>query len=471
MALAAATVFTGCSKDSSESGSIFPEYDDITIPCNIAPLNFRIDGTKRISVKVTGANGEYEFKSRGPLFKFPAKKWKHMLEAEKGGTLKADVVYKFKGRGHAGVKSLTWTVSSDSIDKYLSYRLIEPAYEVWSGIQTVERDMEGFTARVIGDNRNAGKCCMNCHTSNGSGTSFMHLRGANGGTILNREGKLTKLNTKTDNTGNTVYGDISRDGRYGVFTAADIKFAIHSRIDKRMEVYDSGSDLVVLDFDNLTVTDSPAVKGTEYQETFPCFSSDGKTIFFCRAVHHEQPDSTTSMHYDIAAIQFDPSTGKMGDKVVTVIPAGEKLSFSHLKCSPDGKWLMATVAEYGTFPIWHAESDNWLINLRTGAIDRMDAANAYGADTYHSWSSNSRWVVFASKRDDGVYGRPYIVHIDENGKAGKAFVLPQRDPDVYRTTMKSFNLPEMFTAPEDYGTHDVAAFYNKVPTSPVTYKP
>lgn len=471
LAFAAVTALAGCSRESAESCSMFPEYDGITIPCNIAPLNFRIDGTARIAVNVKGSAGEYAFKSRGPLFKFPAGKWKHMLETEKGGTLKVDITYRCVGRGHAGVRSLEWTVSTDSIDRFLSYRLIEPAYEVWSGIQVVERDMESFSTRLTGENRNAGNCCMNCHTSNGAGTSFMHLRGANGGTVLNREGRLVKLNTKTESTGNTVYGDISPDGRYGVFTAADIKFAIHSRIDRRMEVYDSGSDLVVLDFDNLTVTDSPAVRGTEYQETFPCFSADGRTIFFCRARHHEQPDSTKFMHYDIAAVQFDPETGRMGEKVVTVIPAGENLSFSHLKCSPDGKWLMASVASYGTFPIWHPECDNWLINLRTGAVDRMDNANSYGADTYHSWSSNSRWVVFASKRDDGVYGRPYIVHIDADGKAGKAFVLPQKDPDLYRTTMKSFNIPELFAVPEAYGTHDVAAFYNKVQTVPVEYRP
>ena len=72
---------------------------------------------------------------------------------------------------------------------------------------------------------------------------------------------------------------------------------------------------------------------------------------------------------------------------------------------------------------------------------------------------------------DGVYGRPYIVHIDADGKAGKAFVLPQKDPDLYRTTMKSFNIPELFAVPEVYGTHDVAAFYNKVQTVPVEYRP
>ncbi|MBO7050823.1 MAG: PD40 domain-containing protein [Bacteroidaceae bacterium] len=462
-------LLAGCSHRTADTGKgMFPDYSDVTIPCNIAPLNFRIDGAGKISVTVKGNSGEYRFTGRKGLVKFPVSKWHSMLEAEKGSSLNVNVEWNNDGNRS---QSFTWTVASDSIDRYMSYRLIEPAYEVWNGIQIEQRDMESFRSVLLGDNRNAELCCMNCHTTNRNGTTFMHLRGAKGGTILNRNGKLTKLNTRTENTGGGVYGDISADGRYGVFTTADITFAIHSRVDMRMEVFDKRSDLVVVDFDNLTVTDSPATSGEEFQETFPCFSADGRTIFFCRAVHHEQPDSISEMHYDIAVVQFDPETGKMGDRVITIVPAGENLSFSHLKASPDGHWLMATAAQYGTFPVWHKESDIWLIDLQTRKIDNLPVVNAFGADTYHSWSSNSRWVVFASKRDDMVYGRPYIAYVGPDGKAGKPFLLPQKDPDKYLTTLKSFNLPELYTIPEVYDARDVASFYNSVTPEQVQYKP
>ena len=460
-------LLAGCSHKAAYNGEgMFPDYSNVTIPYNIAPLNFRVGGAVKVAVTVVGSEDSYKFKGRKGLVKFPERTWHAMLEKEKGNTL--DVVVMYDGKN---VEEFSWTVAPDPIDKYMSYRLIEPAYEVWSGIQIEQRDMESFRTTLLGDNRNAELCCMNCHTSNRNGTSFMHLRGAKGGTILNREGRLTKLNTRTDKTGNTVYGDISADGRYGVFTTADITFAIHSRVDMRMEVYDKRSDLVVLDFDNLTVTDSPATSGEEFQETFPCFSADGRTIFFCRAAHHVQPDSIADMHYDIAVVEFDPETGKMGDKVITIVPAGENLSFSHLKASPDGHWLMATAAQYGTFPVWHKESELWLIDLKSRRIDTMPNVNAYGADTYHSWSSNSRWVVFASKRDDLVYGRPYIAYIGPDGTTGKPFLLPQKDPDKYITTLKSFNLPELYAIPEVYGVRDAAAFYRKVQTVQVEYKP
>ena len=177
------------------------------------------------------------------------------------------------------------------------------------------------------------------------------------------------------------------------------------------------------------------------------------------------------MHYDIAAVDFDPETGKMGDEVKTLVSVGENYSFSHLKASPDGRWLMATVAQYGTFPIWHQESDLWMLDLVNNTIDMLPGINAYGADTYHSWSSNSRWVVFASKRDDQVYGRPYIAYIGPDGTVGKPFLLPQRDPDKYLTTIKSFNIPELYDISELYNAKEISTFYNKVETQQVKYKP
>lgn len=461
-----ALLLTACAdKGIRNYSGMFPDYTDITFPCNIAPLNFRVGGSSALRVTVSGQHGEYIYKGRRGIVKFPDKRWHDMLSAEKGGTVNVSVDYDQQNL------SFKWTICADSIDRFMSYRLIEPAYEVWERMQIEQRDLESFGTVLLGDNRNADRSCMNCHTSNRNGTSFIHLRGASGGTVLNRDGRLVKLNTKTDKTGGAVYGDISQDGRYGVFTTADITFAIHSQRDMRMEVYDKRSDLVVLDFDNLTATTSPAVNDDEYQETFPCFSADGKTVFFCRAPHLGQPDSTTEMHYDIAVVSFNPQTGRMGDRVITIVPAGNNLSFSHLKASPDGHWLMATAASYGTFPVWHKESDLVLIDLQTRKIDMLPGINAYGADTYHSWSSNSRWVVFASKRDDMVYGRPYVAYIGPDGHTGKPFLLPQKDPDIYSTTVKSFNLPELYCQPESYNSRDIASFYNRVENVQVEYKP
>ena len=77
------------------------------------------------------------------------------------------------------------------------------------------------------------------------------------------------------------------------------------------------------------------------------------------------------------------------------------------------------------------------------AARRLDEINSDRADTYHSWSSNSRWVIFSSKRDDGMFTRLYIAHADQAGRFGKPFVLPQQDPDFYGQCAMVFNRPEL----------------------------
>jgi hypothetical protein len=120
---------------------------------------------------------------------------------------------------------------------------------------------------------------------------------------------------------------------------------------------------------------------------------------------------------------------------------------------------MVTVSDYGTFPIWHSETDLWLVDLQSGAVDTLAAVNGRYSDSYHSWSSTSRWVVFASKRDDRVYGRPYIAHVDSLGQVSRPFVLPQRDPAWYRTTLKSMNIPELYPQAESYDARAVRRVY------------
>ena len=118
-------------------------------------------------------------------------------------------------------------------------------------------------------------------------------------------------------------------------------------------------------------------------------------------------------------------------------------SASFLKVSPDNRYLLFTIADYGTFPIWHKEANLQLLDLNTKRINPLHIVNSERSDTYHSWSSNSRWIAFASKRIDGQYGRIYFSHIDQEMNATKPFVLPQADPEHDDINLKSYNIPEL----------------------------
>ncbi len=106
---------------------------------------------------------------------------------------------------------------------------------------------------------------------------------------------------------------------------------------------------------------------------------------------------------------------------------------------------MFTLAAYGNFSIWHKDADLYQVDLSTGVYRPLAVLNSEDVESYHSWSSNSRWVVFSSRRIDGLYTRPYIAYVDADGNEHKPFLLPQKDTDYYAGLMKSFNVPEFIT--------------------------
>lgn len=441
---------------------IYPDYIDVTIPVNIAPLNFQIrNKPDKMVVTIKGSNDSIIVNGEQKI-EIPIKEWKALIASEQGKSLSVSITAFLNGQW-IRYEPFFWHVKSDSINPYLSYRLIEPGYEVWNKIQLVERDITSFNEHVIADNNLTDGSCMNCHIygNQNSSLSMFHLRGKKGGTILNKDGKLRKINTKGNGMiSNAVYGNFHPGGRFAVFSTNIIIPEFHAYRSERLEVYDTASDLIVMDLDRDKIITQPFLSDTTSLETFPVFSSDGKWIYYCVAPKIPLPDSIKSLKYNICRVSFDANQGIIGTKVDTLWNALKMNgSACHLKTSPDGKYLLYTVADYGTFPIWHREADLQMMNLETGKIDSLKVVNGPNSDSYHSWSSNSRWFVFASKRDDGIYGKPYFCYIDSAGKAYKPFVLPQRDPSLYDNTLKSFNIPELSNGPVPFDVMDIEQVY------------
>lgn len=429
--------------------NIYPDYTDITIPVNIAPLNFlvRDKGVSDVEV-IASLDGEQASQltatNRGNGVKFDMDDWKEFIGKAVGKKVNVQVYTRGEYGGWNQYKSFSWTVVGDSIDPYLTYRLIEPDYEVWNKIQIKQRCIENWDEKLLADHNLQENRCMNCHTfgNQDPNLSMVYVRGEGGGAILNRNGKLRKLNLKNDSliSGSVYYG-FSPSGKYVTFSTNIIIPAYHAQPDKRLEVYDTKSDVYVADLDNNRIISSPLTSDSTQLETFPTFSPDGKYVYYCVADRNGlRSKNLEGLQYALVRIPFDEQAGKFGTQVDTLY---KEHSVCHPKVSPDGKHLLFTTADYGTFPIWHPESDLCMIDLQTGKVDSLDIVNSKKSDTYHSWSHNSRWFVFASKRDDGLYGKPYFCYIDRQGKAHKPFVLPQKEPSFYDDCLQSFNIPEL----------------------------
>lgn len=448
----------------AESVPIYPDYTDVAIPYNIAPLNFIVEGAEGLQVSVCGDTDSLIVSGKEKVC-FPMDEWKELLQQQKGKSLQVKVTARMNGKW-LSYPAFSWLVTPEAIDGYLSYRLIEPGYEVWNDLQICERNLENFDEKVIADNKLAGGNCMNCHTygKQSGNLSMFHLRGKGGGTILNRDGKLRKLTLKNDSmVSAAVYGDFHPSGRYAVFSSNIIIPAFHAQGNKRLEVYDTKSDLAIADFDENRMILSPLTNKDETFETFPTFSADGKSVYYCSAPQVSLPDSIRQLRYSLCRIGFDPEKGTWGEQVDTLWNARtQKGSVCFPKASPDGKYLLFTIADYGTFPIWHRETDLYMIDLETGALKALPEVNSDRSDTYHSWASNSHWFVFASKRGDGQYGKPYFAYVDGKGKTYKPFVLPQKDPEHYYLTFKSYNIPELSASTLPFDAIDIKQVYNKV---------
>ena len=456
--------------DTTEPAPIYPDYTDITLPYNIAPLNFLLrNEAEAVQVTLTSKNESWTFTSDNHQVCFPLKKWKTFMEKVQGETLDVSLIALTEGKW-IRYPEFRWTVSKDQIDSYLSYRLIEPAYEVWNEVEIRERNIENFEEKVLSTHENTNNACMNCHIyGNHSGDlSMFHLRGPNGGTILNRNGQLRKLTLKNqDMISATVYGDFHPSGRFGVFSTNIIIPSFHAFENERFEVYDTASDLVITDFDENRLISSPLIADQGVFETFPTFSPDGKYVYFCTADTVALPKDIKKLKYSLCRIAFDEANKQWGTQVDTLWNAQEMNgSVCHPKVSPDGKYLLYTVADFGTFPIWHRETELQMMNLQTGAIDSLKVVNSNRSETYHSWSSNSRWFVFASKRGDGQYGKPYFCYVDANGQAHKPFVLPQKHPDHYDLTLKSFNIPDLSASPTPFDSEDIGKIFKMTQAEP-----
>ncbi|MBQ3689634.1 MAG: PD40 domain-containing protein [Bacteroidales bacterium] len=436
---------------------IFPDYKDVSIPPNIAPLNFLVrEDCKSVYVNALYMEKRITVYNKSNQVCFDLKDWKDLVSSAIGNDIEISVCLEKEDGIFYKYKNFKIHVEKDSIDPYLTYRLIEPDYEVFSRLKIEQRCIENFNKKDICNHEITENACMNCHTFafNDSKTSMFYVRGKNGGAVLNQNGKLRKLNIKTERMySGSVYGHFSLDGRYFVFSTNVIIPGLHADSKKRMEVFDTKSDVYVADFEANKIISNPRLCDTNYAQTFPCFSADGKKIYYCSApVLKGGVKEIKNIHYDLISINFE--NGEIGEQTDTIIKA-KNISVCLPSVSPDGKYLIYTEADYGTFPIWHRETELRMLNLQTMEIDSLKNVNSRNSNTYHTFSSNSKWVVFASKRDDGLYGKPYFFHIDEAGNTTKPFVLPQKYPDFYDNCLKSFNIPELSRGAVPFSVKDV----------------
>lgn len=427
---------------------IYPDYVGVTIPAEIAPLNFAMTGTgwDRIDVTVTGADGRSVHAS-GSYADFDIDEWHALTAANRGSKLTVSVCAERDGQW-SRFTDFPIYVSRDALGEWgLTYRRIAPGYEIYSHMGIYQRDLSTFDESAILENTEVTGMCINCHTSNRTDPSqfTLHVRGANGGTLIQQNGRREWLDTKTDSTlGTCVYPYWHPSGRYCAYSTNMTRQGFHAVPHERIEVFDFDSDVQLYCPATHQLILSPLLQTKAYSENCPVFSPDGRTLYFITARTRQYPKDYRRERYNLCSISFDAKTGRFGNHVDTLFRADRMgKSATWPRPSYDGRYLLFTLADYGYFSIWHNESEQWIMDLRTGKARPLTATNSRKADSYHNWSLNSRWIVFTSRRGDGLYTCLYLAHIGRDGRAAKPFLLPQRDPAYYYAeNLHSFNTPD-----------------------------
>lgn len=474
------------SKEVKSLPAIFPDYCNVTVPCNIAPLNFMlpINEYEACVACITTPDGQQQTYGHGVKVQIPDSEWHDMLNASKGKSIKVEVWGQKEGEW------LSFTpfeihVAKEPIDEYVSYRLIEPSYVTYNYMEIAQRNLTSFEETQIFNNRvtcdDPKGQCVNCHSYQNYKTDNMlfHVRVTRGGTVIVNDGKLSKVNLKRDYTiSSGVYPAWHPTAKLIAFSTDQTKQAFHTSNSNKVEVYDTASDLILYDISNDSV--SVVSNDSTLLEVYPTWSPDGKYLYYCKSVplpeelrdknkENEIADYYQKIQYNIYRRSFDVTTRKFGEEELVYDAASLDKSATLPRISPDGRYLLFAQGQYGCFHIWHNDADIVCLSLDPNPtsspqsqtpIDLTNLNSEGRPDSYPSWSSNGHWIMVASRREDGSYSRVYFSYFN-NGKVEKAFLMPQEDPEYNTFLLKSYNRPEFMVEPVRISVEEFSRVFDK----------
>jgi hypothetical protein len=445
------------SRSINRPAGIYPDYSGTVIPPNIAPLNFMIqeDGS-HYYVKIYSKEGpQIEVVTRSPKILIPKDPWHQLLKVNSGQELHFDVLVLQEKERWNRFDTITNTVAPDRIDGFLVYRNIRPLHNNWTEMGIYQRDLETYDKSLVLHSRSFRYGCVHCHgfLDNDTNNMFMHVRAAKGPSmLLIQNGQVTNLDSRTP-FGSAPMGHPAwhPSGKVITFTVYKVRQFFHTAKSEMREALDTESALGYYLLDSKTIKTSPVISRKDRLETFPTWSPDGRYLYFCSAPiwwsdHNTVPDRYDQIKYDLVRVRYDLETDTWGQQEMVLSAKQTGQSVVQPRISPDGRFLLFCMCEYSCFPTFQPNSDLYLMDLSTGRYEPL-ACNSEQAESWHSWSSNGRWIVFSSKRRDILFNRVYFSYIDENGTAHKPFLLPQKDPAFYDSFMRLYQLPELAKSP------------------------
>ena len=237
---------------------------------------------------------------------------------------------------------------------------------------------------------------------------------------------------------------ISPDGRYAVTTVNEDVFVANFKDYRFLQVfYPTRGILAWYNRATGRIRALPGADNPSFVQTNGVWTPDGKFLVFARATARDAYPEGRKMAQFAGdprepPIQYDlyrmPFNGGKGGRAKAIAGASRNgMSNSFPKVSPDGKWIVFVEARNGQ--LMRPDSRLYLVPAEGGTARRL-RANTARMNSWHSFSPNSRWLVFSSK-SRSPYTQMFLTHIDEEGNDSPAILIENST-----AANRAVNIPE-----------------------------
>jgi tetratricopeptide (TPR) repeat protein/Tol biopolymer transport system component len=467
---------------SEPSGRLEITYplDETLFPPEIVAPTFawseETEGVERweVLVRFDGPGEQLRFPTTEPRWRPTEEDWAEIKRRTEGRDGEVAIVGVGPGAGAASAALVRIRTSTDPVADSIFYR--EVPLPFIEAVQDPSRIRWRFGS-IASDDRPPVvlenlPVCGNCHSFSGNGSVLgldVDYGNDKGGyavlpvseqMVLSDEQIITWSDYERDD-GELTFGllsQVSPDGRYVISTVKDrAVFVATPGIEFSQLFFPIKGILVVYDTVTGTYTPLPGADDPEYVQSNPTWSPDGQWIVFARTKAYRKAgienagdilldenavpefvEDKEPYKFDLYRVPFNEGRGGKAEPLEGAAQNGMSNFFA--KFSPDGKWIVFCKAE--NYMLLMPDSELYIIPAEGGEARRL-RANTPRMNSWHSFSSNGRWLVFSSKANT-PYTQLFLTHIDEEGRSTPPVVLERFTGDD-----RAANIPEFVPLPAD----------------------